>query len=103
MGKKLTVFCIVALSFLNSPVVVRAADKTPEQLVAEAKAAVQEVTIQDVKKMIDNKEKVIILDVREKDEYRQGHLPGAINMSRGLVDLHVHEIIPDKTTKIVLY
>jgi 3-mercaptopyruvate sulfurtransferase SseA len=103
MGKKLTVFCIVAVSFLIGPVVVRAADKTPEQLVAEAKAAVREVTIQDVKKMIDNKEKVIILDVREKDEYRQGHLPGAINMSRGLVDLHVHEIIPDKTTKIVLY
>jgi 3-mercaptopyruvate sulfurtransferase SseA len=79
------------------------ADKTPEQLVKEAREAIKEVSIDDVKKMMDNKEKVIILDIRDKEEYLSGHIPGAINMSRGLLDFHIHEIISDKEARVVLY
>jgi rhodanese-related sulfurtransferase len=53
--------------------------------------------------MIDAKEKVIILDIRDPSEYEKEHIPGAIHMSRGLVDLHVEEVIPDKNAKIVVY
>ncbi len=53
--------------------------------------------------MIDNDEKVIILDIRDPNEYEVSHIAGAIHMSRGLLDLHVQEIIPDKNAKIVVY
>jgi rhodanese-related sulfurtransferase len=53
--------------------------------------------------MIDSKEKVIILDIRDKEEYDQGHLPGAINMSLGKLPFHIHELIPDKNAKVVVY
>jgi predicted sulfurtransferase len=76
--------------------------KTPGQLIEEAKAQIKEVTVQEAKKMMDDGEKVIFLDVRDKEEYLQGHLPGAIHMSRGALDFHVHEIIPDKDAKIVV-
>lgn len=76
--------------------------KTPGQLIREAKAAITEVSVEEAKKMMDNKEKVIFLDVRDKEEYEKGHLPGAINMSRGLLDFHVSEIIEDKDAKIVV-
>jgi phage shock protein E len=76
--------------------------KTPNQLIAEAKAKIKQVTVQEAKKMMDNKEKVIFLDVRDKEEYEKGHLPGAIHMSRGALDFHVQEKIEDKDAKIVV-
>lgn len=77
--------------------------KTPDQLVSEAKAVIREVSIHDVKRMVERREKVIILDVRDKEEYEEEHIPGAVNMSRGLLDFHIHELIPDKTAKVVVY
>ena len=103
MTRKLSVlFSVVAAVFLFA-CAARIADKTPAQLVNEAKAQIKEVSIQDVKRMIDAKEKVIILDIRDSEEYEGEHLPGAINMSRGKLDFHIQELIPDKTAKVVVY
>ncbi len=103
MNKKL-LMVLVAVLFTMCPVYhVEAADKTPEQLVKESKALIKEVSIDDVKKMIDTKENVIILDVTDKHEFEGGHLPGAINISRGMLEFKVAQIIPDKNSKIVVY
>lgn len=80
-----------------------AADKTPEQMVKEAKAVIKEVSIDDVKKMIDTKENIIFLDVTDKQEFEGGHLPGAIHISRGTLEFKVALNIPDKNAKIVVY
>ena len=53
--------------------------------------------------MIDTKEDIILLDIRDKEEYETGHIPGAINISRGTLELKSHLIIPDKTKKIIVY
>jgi len=82
---------------------VEAADKTPDQFVKEAKAVIKEVTISDVKKMIDAKENIIILDVRDKNELEEGRIPGAINISRGMLEFKVAMVIPDRDSKIIVY
>ncbi len=79
------------------------AEITPEQLVKEAKAKIVEISIDDVKKTIDSKEKIIILDVSDKSEFENGHIPGAINISRGTLEFKVAMIIPDKTARIFVY
>lgn len=100
--KSVTALLVLMLAFVFS-ITVQAADyKTPAQLVKDAKAAVKEISPADLKKMLDNKEKVIVLDIRDRDEYEKQRIPGSIQMSRGLVDLHIEEIIPDKNAKIVL-
>lgn len=96
---------ILALTFaLSVPMRLFAQEaiKTPDQLIREAKAQIKEVSVEEAEKMIDSKEKGIFLDVRDKEEYDRGHLPGAIHMSRGALDFHVQEIIPDKTAEIVV-
>ena len=104
MDRKFIVVLLVTVLIFAFGAVVQATDfKTPAQLVADAKAAIKEVSIGDLKKMMDNNENIIILDVRDRDDYEKQHIPGAIHMSRGLLDLHVDEIIPDKNAKIVLY
>jgi rhodanese-related sulfurtransferase len=77
--------------------------KTSDQIVKDAKAYIREVSVDDVKKMIDNKEKIIILDVRDSDEYETGSIPGAINLSRGMLEFKIDTKIPDKNARIIVY
>jgi rhodanese-related sulfurtransferase len=103
MNKKLQIVLAAALFTMCAAYHVEAADITPEQLVKESKASIKEVSIDDVRKMIDTKENLIILDVTDKNEFEGGHIPGAINISRGTLEFKVSQIIPDKNSKIVVY
>ncbi len=101
-NKFIFLFPVIFFSLLYTDSV-RAADKTPEQLVDKARAQVTSVSIHDVKKMLDTEENVIILDVRDKEEYEKGHIPGAIHISRGLLEFMVEDKISDKNARIVVY
>jgi rhodanese-related sulfurtransferase len=86
-----------------------AADKTTEQLLEEAKAAVKNVPISDVKRMIEAKEGIVVLDVRDMRGFVLEHLPGAQNMSRAvnlsprILEHHMQKTVPDKNAKIIVY
>ena len=83
--------------------------KTADDLLNEAKAMVKTVSIDEVKKMIESKEKVVLLDVRDMKDYQMGHIPGSVNMPRAislsgrLLEHHLSKLIPDKTSKVVVY
>ena len=74
-----------------------------KDMVAKAKASIQKVSAADVKAMIDKKDKVIYLDVRDAGEFSAGHLPGAMNISRGTLEFNVFSKIQDQNAKIVVY
>ena len=77
--------------------------KTLEQLVSEAKANIGRVSDEELTAAIDNDEPIVILDVRDKDLYLAGHLPGAISLPRAAIELDIDEIVPDQDTKVVTY
>lgn len=58
--------------------------KTAQDLVAEAKKEINEVAVADASQAIQSA--ALLLDVREPAEYQQGHLAGAINIPRGLLE-----------------
>ena len=45
----------------------------------------------------------VLIDVRENDEFRAGHLPGARGIGRGILEYHIADEVPDSATEIVLY
>ena len=45
----------------------------------------------------------VLLDVREEDEYRSGHIPGSVNLSVMRVQADVKRLIPDRKTPVFLY
>ncbi len=92
-------FCVVACATQNYGGAVR----TSDQMVKQAKATIKEVSVGDVKKMIDSKEKIIILDVRDKDEFETGYIPGARNLSRGMLEFKIDTLIPDKNASVIVY
>jgi sulfur-carrier protein adenylyltransferase/sulfurtransferase len=103
MKKIVALLPVIVFFALGTVCHVEAADKTPEQFVKEAKAAIREVSIDDVRKMIDAKENIILLDVRDKHEFEEGHIPGALNVSRGSLEFKAALVLPDKSARIVVY
>lgn len=74
-----------------------------KDIVAKAKATVKAVPAAEVKAAIDKKEKAIFLDVRDPGEFSAGHLPGAINVSRGTLEFNIWGKIPDQNARIYVY
>ena len=73
-----------------------------QQLVAEAKKNVTEISPEDAAAKLQNHEAVII-DVREKDEWDEGHIPHAVNLSRGTIELDIEEKVPDPNAVIICH
>ena len=77
--------------------------KSFRELMKETKGGITEVAADEVKKRLDAKERVAIIDVREKDEFSQGHLPGSIFIPRGFLEMRIEEKVPDRGQAIVVY
>jgi rhodanese-related sulfurtransferase len=101
--KKVSLLTIAFFFAACASVNVGSGDRTPDQLVKEAKARIREVSVVELNRMIDDKEKIVILDVRDRDEFETGYIPGAINLSRGMLEFKVDMMIPDRNAKIVVY
>ena len=74
-----------------------------KEMVSKAKAAIKAVSAEDVKAAIEKKEKAFFLDVRDPSEYAAGHLPGAINISRGTLEFNIWGKVSDQSAKIYVY
>jgi rhodanese-related sulfurtransferase len=77
--------------------------KTAHDLVAAAKTRVQEVAIHHAEQAIRDAD--VLLDVREADEYAAGHLPGAVHISRGMLEFKLSgtPALQPRDLRIVLY
>jgi phage shock protein E len=64
---------------------------------------VPQVTCEDVKKAIDEKENFILLDVRTEGEYSRGKIAGSINLPVDKVDCDILKVVPDKFSKVYVY
>jgi rhodanese-related sulfurtransferase len=61
------------------------------------------VTIKDLKDAIDSDQDMVILDVRESNEYNVAHIPDAVNVPRGLLEFAIWAVVPDRKEKIFVY
>lgn len=77
--------------------------KSYQEILEEARRAVPELTADDVRRTIDGKSGVVLLDVREKEEYRDGHLAGSVSVPRGFLEMQVEGHVPDKKTPVITY
>ena len=80
-----------------------AAGKGPMDFVSAARAHITEVSAQQVKADMDAGKQVILLDVRDSEEFDAGHLPKAVHISKGLLEFKVGRMLPDKNSNIVVY
>ena len=79
----------------------KAMAKTSKNIIDDARNDIPQLDIDAARKMMDQPGTVII-DVRESDEWRQGHLPKAVAIPRGFLELRVEEKVPDHKTPVIL-
>jgi rhodanese-related sulfurtransferase len=72
-------------------------------LVKDAKKRIKEENFRETKKRLDASEKIILVDTREDSEWARGHVPGAIHLSKGIIERDIERAIPDKDAAIILY
>ena len=61
------------------------------------------ITAEEAKQIMDTEEGYIILDVREQDEYDEGHIPGAIVISHKEIAEKAEDVLTDKDQLILVY
>jgi len=76
---------------------------TYRELLAQVKSEVDEVVSSEVSERIDADDRPLLLDVREHDEWQEGHLPGALHLPRGNLESRIEALVPDKSREIVIY
>ena len=76
---------------------------TLEAMVTAAKAVVPALTADQVHAKGQAGEPFVILDVREKDEYDQGHIAQARLLPRGLLEFRINDVVPGTSTNILLH
>ena len=73
------------------------------KLVEDSKTRIREIDIREVKRRLDAGDKFYLVDVREESEWARGRLPGAVHLSKGVIERDIEKAIPDKSRPIVLY
>ena len=72
------------------------------ELLADAKSKIQEIDTQTAATKIEASQ-VVVLDVREPDEYEQGALPNVVHIARGHLEAQIETKIVDKSVEIIVY
>jgi rhodanese-related sulfurtransferase len=98
----LIIALMISAAFAFNTSLALAKDMTAKDLVAEAKKNITSISVSDAKALFD-KGGVTFLDVRTEKEFKSGHVPGAINLSRGLIEFKIGSKIADKNAVVVVY
>lgn len=75
--------------------------KSYQELLAETKARVKEIGVQDAFALRHTTGDAVFLDVRDPQEYNLGKIPGAVTISRGNLEKNVEGLVPREKTVVV--
>ncbi len=76
---------------------------TYRELLAQVKAEIDEIGATDAHVLLREGAGPLFLDVREPDEWKEGHIPGAVHVARGNLESRVEALAPDKSRPVVVY
>src|SRR4051812_13757820 len=70
------------------------------ELLQRVKSEISEIDARDLQARNGN---AVLVDVRERDEWEEGHIPGAVHVPRGYLESRIENVAPDRTAPVVLY
>ena len=74
-----------------------------QDLVADAKKKITEISPTDAATKAKSSSDTVIIDVRDKDEFDESHIPDALQISRGTIEFEVEDKFPDRNTTIICH
>ncbi len=73
------------------------------KIVDEAKAVIEDTSVEDVRRDLDRATDFVLVDTREESEWTAGHARGAVHLGKGVIERDIEGAIPDTSKKIILY
>ena len=74
--------------------------KTSKNLVDEARSQIKQISQDEARKLMEKG--AVLVDVRESDEWRQGHISQAVSIPKGFLELRIEEKVPDRKAPVIL-
>jgi len=71
------------------------------ELVNEAGAQVEAINVEKTLERLEDG--AVLIDVREDNEWNEGHAADAAHMGRGIIERDIVQVFPDKETELILY
>jgi molybdopterin/thiamine biosynthesis adenylyltransferase/rhodanese-related sulfurtransferase len=78
-------------------------DKSPRQLLEEARAEVEEVSLDEAHRMFTDRAPTVFLDIREPEQVAAGYVKGSVFIRGDEVEMHARHLLPDKEAPVLLY
>jgi molybdopterin/thiamine biosynthesis adenylyltransferase/rhodanese-related sulfurtransferase len=72
-------------------------------LLARVREEIDEISTIEASELLHSSEGPLFVDVRETDEWEEGHIPGALHVSRGRLESRIEGLIPDKRRPLLVY
>jgi molybdopterin/thiamine biosynthesis adenylyltransferase/rhodanese-related sulfurtransferase len=72
-------------------------------LLAQVKREIEEIDAAETRTLLDSPEPPVLVDVRESEEWAEGHIPGAVHVPRSWLESRIEQAAPDKAKPVVLY
>jgi molybdopterin/thiamine biosynthesis adenylyltransferase/rhodanese-related sulfurtransferase len=76
---------------------------TYRELLSHVKNEIDEISTIDAHERLESSESPLFVDVREPDEWEEGHIPGALYTGRGRLEQRIEGLVPDKSRSLVVY
>lgn len=76
---------------------------TSQELLAKTKSEIKEMSMGQLKEKLESHEDIVLIDIREQDEYAQGFIGEATHIPRGFLELRIETLVNDRDKEIVLY
>ena len=73
------------------------------ELLQTAKASIDEVDARAARELLDGEEAPLLVDVRDREEWEQGRIPGAVHVPRGNLESRIEGVAPDRSRPVLLY
>jgi len=78
-------------------------DKSPQELLEEARAEVEEVSVYEAHRLLEARVPAVFLDIREPEQVAAGYIKGSVFIRADEVEMHAHHLLPDKEVPVLLY
>lgn len=72
-----------------------------KEMMRRVRSEIREVSVEEARELMSHG--AVVVDVREADEWAQGHIPGALFIPRGQLELRIEERVPDKAAELILH
>src|SRR5919199_172587 len=76
---------------------------TYRELLSQVKSEIEEIDSPRAHELLSEPDAPLVVDVREQDEWDEGHLPRAVHVPRGFLESRIEQLAPNRDRPIVLY